>query len=49
MSIKQMHKDFSLLCKEVRIIARQVIVNHTNQLLTMRQEGELADRMLEPN
>lgn len=49
-SIKQMHKNFSLLCKEIRVLPRQILVNRTEQTLTMRQEGDITDTMiLEPN
>jgi len=48
-AIKQMYKNFSLLCKEVRVMPREIVVNQTQQLLTVRQDGELADRLFEPN
>jgi hypothetical protein len=48
-SIKQMHKNSAVICKEVRIVPKHIFVNNTGQLLTVRQEGETNTKIFEPN
>jgi hypothetical protein len=48
-NIKQMHKNSSVICKEVRIVPKHVFVNNTGQQLTFRQEGETNVKVFEPD